>query len=120
MERLLAIGDVRELKGVRHLHDRPVDGVAPGALRHPRRPDAGRVPRRSGRRGAARRRRRSTGKRFLLPRADIARDLLADELRDAGADVVEVVAYRTMPRAGDRDGGAGHLSACCSTVRSTP
>jgi len=35
------------------------------------------------------------GKRFLLPRADIAREVLADELREAGADVTEVVAYRT-------------------------
>jgi uroporphyrinogen III methyltransferase/synthase len=46
--------------------------------------------------------------RFLLPRADIAREVLADELRDAGADVTEVAAYRTLPaeaaeREGDRD-----------------
>ncbi|MEO5896292.1 MAG: uroporphyrinogen-III C-methyltransferase [Vicinamibacterales bacterium] len=34
-------------------------------------------------------------KKFLLPRADIAREVLADELREAGADVTEVVAYRT-------------------------
>ena len=35
------------------------------------------------------------GKKLLLPRADIAREVLADELREAGADVTEVVAYRT-------------------------
>jgi uroporphyrinogen III methyltransferase/synthase len=42
--------------------------------------------------------------RVLLPRSDIARELLADELRAAGADVVEVVAYRTALAIGDREG----------------
>ena len=41
------------------------------------------------------------GSRVLLPRADIGRDILADELRAAGADVVDVVAYRTQPVAPD-------------------
>ncbi len=45
------------------------------------------------------------GRRFLLPRANIARDLLADELRAAGAEVRDVVAYRTVPASFDRDGG---------------
>ncbi|MCM3879554.1 MAG: uroporphyrinogen-III C-methyltransferase [Vicinamibacterales bacterium] len=36
------------------------------------------------------------GKKFLLPRADIAREVLADELRKAGAEVTEVTAYRTV------------------------
>jgi uroporphyrinogen-III synthase len=36
-----------------------------------------------------------SGKRILLPRADIARDTLPDGLRDAGAIVDVVVAYRT-------------------------
>ncbi len=36
------------------------------------------------------------GRRVLLPRADLARDVLPDELRRAGAEVVEVVAYRTV------------------------
>ena len=44
------------------------------------------------------------GQRILLPRADIARDRLADELREAGAEVVDVVAYRTIPGSGERDG----------------
>jgi uroporphyrinogen III methyltransferase/synthase len=44
------------------------------------------------------------GLRFLLPRADIARELLADQLRDAGADVSEVAAYRTLLAGGERDG----------------
>ena len=36
------------------------------------------------------------GLRILLPRADIAREMLAVELAEAGADVDEVVAYRTV------------------------
>ena len=36
-----------------------------------------------------------TGTRILLPRAQIAREVLAEELRKAGADVTEVAAYRT-------------------------
>jgi uroporphyrinogen III methyltransferase/synthase len=45
------------------------------------------------------------GQRFLLPRADIARDVLGDELRRAGAaEVVELTAYRTLQEAGSRDG----------------
>jgi uroporphyrinogen III methyltransferase / synthase len=37
------------------------------------------------------------GKRFLLPRADIARELLTEELRRSGAEVTEVTAYRSVP-----------------------
>ena len=36
------------------------------------------------------------GARILLPRADIARPLLPEALRAAGADVTEVTAYRTV------------------------
>jgi uroporphyrinogen III methyltransferase/synthase len=36
------------------------------------------------------------GQRVLLPRADIARPALANLLREAGANVVEVTAYRTL------------------------
>ena len=43
------------------------------------------------------------GARILLPRADIARATLPDELRRAGAEVVDVAAYRTRP-VGDADG----------------
>ena len=50
---------------------------------------------------------RSTGdlkkKKFLLPRADIARELLADELRKSGAEVTEVTAYRSVSVEPDRD-----------------
>ena len=37
-----------------------------------------------------------TGARVLLPHSDIARELIASELREAGAEVTEVVAYRTI------------------------
>lgn len=40
------------------------------------------------------------GARILLPRADIARPLLPEALRAAGADVTEVTAYRTIAVAG--------------------
>lgn len=43
------------------------------------------------------------GRRVLLPRANIARDRLAEELRREGAEVVDVVAYRTIPGTSDRD-----------------
>ena len=44
------------------------------------------------------------GQRILLPRADIARELLATELRHSGADVVEVTAYRTVPVTAESSG----------------
>ncbi|MQA90702.1 MAG: hypothetical protein GEU90_10765 [Gemmatimonas sp.] len=44
------------------------------------------------------------GSRILLPQAEAARDVLAAPLREAGAEVVEVTAYRTVP---DREGAAG-------------
>lgn len=47
------------------------------------------------------------GVRVLLPRADIGRETVADQLRQAGAVVTDVVAYRTIlddtPREGDPD-----------------
>ncbi len=103
MSRLLANGDVRDLHGVRictigpstaaHLHRHGIrvdlmpaefraDAVAQGLLA------SGHIK----------------GRRILIPRADIARDQLAEELREAGAEVTEVVAYRTIPASADRDG----------------
>ena len=38
----------------------------------------------------------AAGKRVLLPRAESARPELAEGLRSAGADVIDVVAYRTI------------------------
>src|SRR5512135_1610959 len=44
------------------------------------------------------------GQRILLPRADIAREMLAVELRQRGAIVDEIAAYRTLPVQPDRKG----------------
>ena len=44
------------------------------------------------------------GLSVLLPHADIGREVIADELRRQGADVTEVVAYRTIAAEPDRDG----------------
>jgi len=44
------------------------------------------------------------GLRILVPRADIGREVVADELRKQGADVTEVVAYRTVAVEPEREG----------------
>jgi len=44
------------------------------------------------------------GLKILLPHADIGRELLAEELRKQGAEVTEVVAYRTIAVDADREG----------------
>ena len=44
------------------------------------------------------------GVRVLLPRADIGREVIAEQLREAGADVTEVVAYRTILEDAQREG----------------
>jgi uroporphyrinogen III methyltransferase / synthase len=44
------------------------------------------------------------GLKVLLPRADIGREMIADELRKQGADVTEVVAYRTVVVEPEREG----------------
>jgi uroporphyrinogen III methyltransferase/synthase len=104
MERLLALRDVRELKGVRVCTIGP--STASRLARYGIRVDL--TPpefRAEAVVDALKATGDLTGKRFLLPRADIARDLLADELRGAGADVVDVAAYRTIPAAIEREGG---------------
>lgn len=50
------------------------------------------------------------GRRFLLPRADIAREKLPAALRERGALVDDIAAYRTVPGPGARQ-LAEHLSA---------
>jgi uroporphyrinogen III methyltransferase/synthase len=45
------------------------------------------------------------GCRVLVPRADIGRDVIAEGLRDAGALVTDVVAYRTVLEDAEQDGG---------------
>src|SRR4029079_15655448 len=103
MRRLLVNGDVRDLHGVRlctvgpstasrlHRYGIRVD-LTPAEFRADALLDALKAS------GSLKR------QRILLPRADIARDRLADELREAGADVVDVIAYRTVPGGADRDG----------------
>jgi uroporphyrinogen III methyltransferase/synthase len=44
------------------------------------------------------------GVRVLLPRADIGREVIAEQLREAGADVTEVIAYRTILEDAQREG----------------
>ena len=53
------------------------------------------------------------GVRFLLPRADIGREVIGEELRKRGAAVEEVIAYRTVaidPRARRRAGCLPHAA----------
>ncbi|HEY3161898.1 MAG TPA: uroporphyrinogen-III C-methyltransferase [Vicinamibacterales bacterium] len=44
------------------------------------------------------------GARVLLPRADIGREVIAEQLREAGAVVTEVIAYRTILEDAQREG----------------
>jgi len=44
------------------------------------------------------------GLKVLLPHADIGREVIADELRKQGADVTEVIAYRTVVVEPEREG----------------
>jgi uroporphyrinogen III methyltransferase/synthase len=44
------------------------------------------------------------GLKVLLPHADIGREVIADELRKQGAEVTEVIAYRTVFVEAERDG----------------
>jgi uroporphyrinogen III methyltransferase/synthase len=102
MERLLAAADVRELKGVRICTVGASTGsrlsrygirvdLTPAEFRAEALVEALKAA------GDVR------GRRFLVPRADIARDVLVEELRGAGAEVVDVVAYRTVLASTDRD-----------------
>jgi uroporphyrinogen III methyltransferase / synthase len=91
---LLASGDVRDLKGVRLCTIGP--STASRLQRYGVRVDLTPAEYRG---DAVVEALESAGSirtaRILLPRADIAREVLPDELREAGADVTEVVAYRT-------------------------
>jgi uroporphyrinogen III methyltransferase/synthase len=103
MQQLLAGSDVRELKGVRLCAIGPSSAqrLARYGVRIDLTPEEARSE-------AVVEALKATGPlaglRFLLPRADIAREILADQLRDAGGEVTEVVAYRTLPASADRDG----------------
>jgi uroporphyrinogen III methyltransferase/synthase len=95
MDRLLALGDVRELKGVRLCTVGPstASRLARFGIRVDLTPPEYRAE-------AVVEALRSfgeiRGRRFLLPRADIGRDVLGDALRESGGEVTEVVAYRTL------------------------
>ena len=96
--------DVRELKGVRLCAVGPA--TAERLLRYGLRVDL--VPEEH--RGEAvvealRKTENLSECRILLPRADLTRDVLPTELQRAGAEVVDVTAYRTVRTGGDRDGG---------------
>lgn len=56
------------------------------------------------------------GQRVLLPRSEIGRDVIAEELRRAGALVTDVVAYRTIPDEG-ADGQDGDVQALLDAGR---
>lgn len=103
MRRLLSgPRDVRDLKGVRLCAIGPA--TAERLERHGIKVDL--VPteyRTEGVLAALRESGDLTGRRILLARADIAREVLADELRRSGAQVTEVVAYRNVP-AENQDG----------------
>src|ERR1700704_5995515 len=44
------------------------------------------------------------GLKVLLPHADIGREVIAEELRKQGAEVTEVIAYRTVIAEPEREG----------------
>jgi hypothetical protein len=54
---------------------------------------------------------------ILLPHADVGRQVIADELRKQGAQVVEVVAYRTVATDPERE-GQPDVYACSSRAAS--
>ena len=105
MDRLLATGDVRDLNGVRICTVGPstASRLSRFGIRVDLMPEEYRaeaiVQALSSDAGG-----RLEGTRILLPRADIAREVLAEELRNARADVVEVIAYRTLLASADRQG----------------
>lgn len=101
MSRLLARADVRELKGVRIATVGP--STASRLHRYGVRVDLTPAEYRAeGIIDALRAAGQIQGARVLLPRADIGRDVLAEQLRQAGAEVTDVVAYRTTLAQGER------------------
>ena len=97
MSRLLAgPGDVRDLKGVRMCAVGPAtaEAIRGHGIRIDLIPDEYRADAVA---TALATNRQLDGARILLPRADLARDRLPARLREAGADVTAVTAYRTAP-----------------------
>ncbi len=104
MRRLLAgSGDIRDLKGVKLVAVGPAtaDRLARQGLKVDLEPAESRAEAIV---QALRELGDVSGKRFLLPRADIAREVLPDELRKSGAEVDEVTAYRTVLAEIEREG----------------
>jgi len=101
-DRLLQRGDARDLKGVRlcAIGAGTAQRLGRYGLRADLVPDEARA---EGVFDALKAAGPLTGSRILLPRADIAREVLPDQLRDAGAIVTDVVAYRTVLAGGERD-----------------
>jgi uroporphyrinogen III methyltransferase / synthase len=102
MRRLLAVSDIRELKGVRicTIGSSTAERVRRYGIRVDLVPEEYHTDALI---EALRACGDFAGRRFLLPKGDIARELLADELRARGADVTEVVAYRTLLASTERD-----------------
>ncbi len=96
MRRVLAgPGDVRSLKGPRLCAVGPA--TAERLARYGLKVDAVPVEHRAEHAADAMRAASNLGgSRVLFPRSEIAREVLADDLRKAGAHVTEVVAYRTV------------------------
>ena len=115
MARFLARRDIRDLKGPKICTVGPSTAAAARAIRLAR----GRSPpadyRSEGIVAGAREIGALEDTRFLLPRSEIARELLVDELRAAGGRRRDVAAYTTSAaaRAARRTS-----TACCSIARS--
>jgi uroporphyrinogen III methyltransferase/synthase len=102
LARLLQRGDIRDLKGVR------ICAIGPATAQHVARYGlrADLVPEESRAEGVFEALTGAgplKGAKVLLPRADIAREVLPEQLRDAGAEVTDVVAYRTVLAGAERD-----------------
>ena len=98
MREYLARHDIRDLKGPRICAVGPTTAAA--LTRYGLRPEVTPEEYRSeGILPALREYGPVAAKRFLLPRADIARESLPEELRGAGAYVADVTAYRTVEAA---------------------
>lgn len=102
MPRLLARHDIRELKGVRLCAIGPSTAaqLERYGLRVDVVPEEYRTEMLAAALSAAG---PLAGARVLLPKADIARERLAEELREAGAEVADVVAYRTLVGSAERE-----------------
>ena len=104
MARLLAgPGDTRALKGVRLCTVGPTtrDRLQRYALKVDLMPSEGRP---EGLVQALRSLGSLTGARMLLPRANVGRERLVEELRTTGAEVTEVTAYRVLLADAEREG----------------